>query len=160
MTSTRRGALGALLALPAASLPAIAGAQAGLSEQEAHFLALAPKILPLAAALNAASLEVHRLYEAAGEAAGPYPGRDNQRAHRAWVERGRVGRDANGYHDAWAVMNAADNALTTLVDGFDTVEMTTLPAILLKALLADLGEWWRESVVDDLQRYAEAQLCA
>jgi hypothetical protein len=57
-------------------------------------------------------------------------------------------------------MNAADKALTRLVDGFDEVEMSTLPAILLKAMLVDLGNWWKASVVADLQRYAEAQLCA
>lgn len=153
--STRRTALSALLALPALASPA-----ASLPEREAQFLALAPKILPLAQALNSAGLEAHRLYDAADEAAGPYPGRDNDRAHRAWIRRSHALRDINGYHEAWAAMNAADAALAPLVEGFDEVEMTTMPAILLKAMLVDLGDWWKDSVVADLQRYAEAQLCA
>jgi len=161
--STRRAALGAILAAPLASVSVAATAPhsgAPLPEREAKFLALAPRILPLARTLNAAGLEAHRRYEAAEEAAGPFPGLDSDRAHRAWIERSHAVRDINGYHEAWAAMNAADVALTPLVDGFDEVEMTTMSAILLKAMLIDLGDWWRESVIADLQRYAEAQLCA
>ncbi|WP_267358433.1 MULTISPECIES: hypothetical protein [unclassified Methylobacterium] len=131
-----------------------------LPEREAQFLALTPRILPLAKALNAAALEVHRLYEAGDETAGPFPGHDDGPLRSAWIKRSHAARDGNGYHEAWATMNAADKALTPLVDGFDEVEMTTLPAILLKAMLIGLGEWWKESVSADLQRYAEAQLCA
>jgi hypothetical protein len=103
IASTRRATLGAILAAPLASVPAVANvshAVETLPEREAEFLGLAPSILPLARAFNAASLEVHRLYEAANEAAGPYPGRDDKQAHRAWVSRGQAGRDSNGYHEA------------------------------------------------------------
>ncbi|MCJ2056602.1 hypothetical protein MKL09_08545 [Methylobacterium sp. J-048] len=160
MASTRRAALGALLALPAASLPALAATHGELPEREAQFLALAPRILPLVEALKSTWQEAHRLYTAAEDEAGTFPGYDDEKMRRAWVHRAKAARDANGYSDAWGVFNATDVALTQVVNGFDEVEMTTLPAILLKAMLVDLGDWWKDSVVADLQRYAEAQLCA
>ncbi|MCJ2107000.1 hypothetical protein MKK70_16770 [Methylobacterium sp. E-041] len=154
-TSQGRRAMLAGSVAAAMPLPALAATvQAG--DRETEFLALAPNLLPLIRRIGPAQAEAHRLYSAGDAAAGDYPGwtREDTSAADAWSEKAKATRDANGYSEAWTSANHLCIALARLADPYINEPMQTLPGIMLKLALADLGEWWSESALADVSRLA------
>ncbi|MCJ2037489.1 hypothetical protein MKK55_00710 [Methylobacterium sp. J-059] len=144
------GSMAAALPLPALAASTPPGAR------EAEFLALAPDLLPLIRRVGPAQAEAGRLFDAGDTAAGEHPGwiSDDTSAAEAWGVKAKATRDANGYDEAWALANTLSIALERLADPYINEPMQTLPGIMLKAALADLGEWWSESALADVSRLA------
>ncbi|GJD44905.1 hypothetical protein AFCDBAGC_2774 [Methylobacterium cerastii] len=148
----RRAVLAGSLAA-AMPLPALAATlQAG--DRETAFLALAPEITPLLRRLGPALAEMRRHAETAKAAAGDHPGWEDEAAGQAWVARLHAARDAAGYPGAWDAGNALCIALARRADPYLNEPMQTLPGIMLKAALNDLGDWWGESAQADVSRLA------
>ena len=156
--STRRAALGAILAAPLASVPVAATVSPrgdNLPEHEVRFLALIPQLRVLAPPLERAKVFVHALYEDGDRRAGEHPTWERPQAARAWVERAKAIRDRNGYSEAWEAWNNHAMKLENLVAEFMVLRMTTLPAIAWKARIADLLDSWEEQAGSDLSAWAK-----
>ncbi|TXN72740.1 hypothetical protein [Methylobacterium sp. WL8] len=152
-TSQGRRAMLAGSVAAALPLPALAATvQAG--DREAAFLALAPEIVPLVQRLGPALAESHRRNEAAEAEAAPFPGWRDEAVGNAWLARLHAAKAVHGCAEAWDAGNALCTALAHLADPFINEPMRTLPGIMLKAALNDLGEWWGESALADVSRLA------
>ncbi|MCJ2070896.1 hypothetical protein MKK75_19230 [Methylobacterium sp. J-030] len=162
--STRRAALGALLAAPLASVPAVAAVSplgGGLPDHEVQFLALIPQLRKLVLPIERAKAFAKALYEDGDHSAGEHPGWDDPPAAKAWRLRAEAARARNGYHEAWEAWAKHIDAVDKLVTDFMTERMTTLLAIGWKARVADLLDCWEEQVGYDLAAWArEDALCA
>ncbi|MCJ2070660.1 hypothetical protein MKK75_17995 [Methylobacterium sp. J-030] len=164
IASTRRAALGAILAAPLTSMPAAAWtAETGsdLPDHEVQFLALIPQLRTLVPPIEHAKASARALYEHGDRSAGEHPGWGDPPAAKAWRLRAEAARDRNGYHEAWEAWAKLTDAVDKLVTDFMTERMTTLPAISWKARVADLLDCWEEQAGYDLAAWArEDALCA
>lgn len=161
--STRRAALGAILAAPltGGAVMALPSGSAGLPEHEVQFLALIPQFRKLIPPIERAKAFAKALYADGERIAGEHPGWGDPLAAKAWRLRAEAARDANGYHEACEAWSKHTNAVDVLVTDFMTERMTTLLAIGWKARVADLLDCWEEQAGYDLAAWArEDALCA
>ena len=148
----RRAVLAGSLAA-AVPLPVLA-ASAPVGVREAEFLALAADLLPLVHRLGPVQAEWRLRNEAADIEAGPFPGWRDEAVGNAWLARLTASRDYQRCSKVWDVANEVSVAVAILADPFINELMQTLPAIMLKAALNDVGEWWGESALADVSRLA------
>lgn len=153
MPSTRRAALGALLSLPAASLPALA-APTAISADEARLLAIGPQLVRLLDEYDRRWAPVDASYKA-WEAAC-----DRLRATARWKER----EDIPEWKAYLAIRQPADeigDVAEELYEPFQDTPLVTLPAVLLRYRYAMTFEAFRDDALADLDRmWREGQLCA
>jgi type IV secretory pathway TrbF-like protein len=140
MSTSRRAALGAILAAPLASVPAVSAAT--LSEPEARFLALAPKLLALC--------ELHdRVWPLSRE---PYEQwcREIDRSNRPWREGDDDLPSYHAYCAARAPADRADEEAFELCKPFEDVRFTSFEAILLRHRVNMTFDWLSDEAADDL----------
>lgn len=158
---SRRGLIAGLTAAPLVAVSA--GAAPAVSDDEARFLALIPWLRTAIPTLEAAQQRSSDLfnegYEVAGERPDPSLGRI---AHVAWIDRAQARRRANGYHDAWQIVEALEAPLVEATDPFMDTPMTSLQGVAWKVRVG-LALGWNEAallagVADLTER--EGTLCA
>ena len=162
--STRRAALGAILAAPLASAPAVAltgNASSDVPDHEARFLALVPRLRALVPPLERAKAYMSTLYALGDRQAGDHPGWGDWKVASAWADRATAARKRNGYSEAWDAVNRHSAKIDELVSEFMDQRMTTLSAIAWKARLADALDCWEDEAGSDLAAWArEDEACA
>ena len=161
--STRRAALGAILAAPLTGgvVMALPSDSTSLPDYEARFLALAPTLLPKLTELDRVCAEATRLYSVA-EAAHPHPDprifdlESLKEAH----ERVVLTPEWQAYLTARVPADALDNQLDGTVSPFMELPMVSLPAILLKHRIGMTLGQYEDDAQSDISRLAQEVLCA
>ena len=139
--STRRAALGAILAVPLASMPVVA-APDSLSDDEVRFLALAPRLVPLLIEYDrvwAASKPYYEAYRKAADAAyncGKHDATDLPEWHAYGESRERA--------------DEIDAIAEELYQPFWNVRFVSFEAILLRHRFAMAFDWAEEGAREDL----------
>ncbi|MDP4006924.1 hypothetical protein [Methylobacterium sp. NEAU K] len=159
--STRRAALGAILAAPLASVPAVAAVPHDLPEHQVRFLALAPTLLPVLTEYDRLWAEATRLYGIA-EAAHPRP------EPRIFSFDALTEADRNiVITPVWRVYlttrrpaDDLDNRLEAIVSPFMDEPMLSLPAILLKHRIGITLGHYEDDAMGDIGRLTKEVLCA
>lgn len=164
-TSTRRAALGAILAGPLAGIAVAAspskGGQLGhLPDMEAQFLSLAPMMLPKLAEFDRLWAEAGRLYRVA-ESSCPRPDPEffNCIAEQAADRRMIAAPAWRAYMLAREPVDELDNLLDEIVSPFMNLPMTSFPAILLKYRIGMTLGQYEDDAISDIGRLAEELLC-
>lgn len=139
MSTSRRAALGAILAAPLASKPVAA---ITCSEVESRWLALAPKLLALC--------EVHdRTWPLSRE---PYEKWcwERERSGRPWSDQDEKMPSYRAYCKARAPADEADDQAMAACKPFEGVRFKTLDAILLRHRVTMTFDWLADEAADDL----------
>ncbi|GJE77257.1 hypothetical protein [Methylorubrum suomiense] len=157
--TTRRIALGAILAVPFAPVPAMAAPN--LSKQEREFIALVPWLQSVVPEAEEAAQLKHTLYEAAMEKAGRWRHDETTTEHHARLRRVERAQRENGYNQAWERMTALEEPIGDATRELMGYPMTTPTAIAWKARLAILFDCWHEEALDDMAALVgRARQCA
>ncbi|WP_267356480.1 MULTISPECIES: hypothetical protein [unclassified Methylobacterium] len=149
--STRRAALGAILAAPLASVPAVAVAP-HLPDHEARLLAIGPQLVSLLDEYDRLWALVHPYYEAWEQASERFPIPRWQHAERLpeWAAYLAARRPADAVNDRIEALYSPDDE-----------PMTTLPAILLRLRYAMTFDAFVDDALDELRELWRRQpLCA
>lgn len=149
--STRRAALGAILAAPLASLPVMAAASA-VTAVEARFLALAPRVVPL---LD----EYDRLWEASRPFYEAYRQVADVR-WRAGMQDTHDGPEWRAYEESRRRADEIDDILLGLYEPFRDERFVGFEAILLRHRFAMTFDWADDGAMGDLTALWEARRCA
>lgn len=151
--STRRAALGALLALPAASLPAIAESP-DVSVAEAQLLAIGPQLVRLLNEYDRRWAPVDACFQVWEAACG------RLRAAGRWKEREDI-PEWKAYLAAREPVDEVGDVVEALFEPFQDTPLTTLPAVLLRYRYAMTFDAFRDDALADLDRlWREGKLCA
>ncbi|MGU3422314.1 hypothetical protein [Methylobacterium sp. D54C] len=155
MASTRRAALGAILAAPLASVPSVA-AEAILPDHEARFLAIAPQLVAMLDEYDRLASHYKAAYEAWSQARRDFvipqwPEAEKLPEWRAYI----VAREP------------ADALFVRIEELYDPTEesdaqaFTTLPAIMARLRYALTFEEWTDEAMADVREYLRRHpLCA
>ena len=149
--TTRRTALGALLALPAASMPVVAAST--VSPEERALLAIGPQLVKL--------LDEYDLLWSRCEA--PYAAWEQARDSLLPSQRGEYDEmpEWAAYMEARRPADELDTEIVRLYEPFLAVPLTTLPAILLRHRYGMTFQACRDDALADLdRRWREGTLCA
>lgn len=150
--STRRAALGAILAAPLASVPAVA-ALAPLPDHEARLIANGPELVRLLDEYDRLWGPVHAYYEAWERASERFPVPRWQSAEKL--------PEWGAYLAARAPADDVNDRIEALYSPDTRQRMTTLPAILLRLRYALTFENAVDDALDDLREvWARQPLCA
>ncbi|MCJ2048540.1 hypothetical protein [Methylobacterium sp. J-070] len=150
--STRRAALGAILAAPLASVPAVA-ALSHLPGQESRFIAIGPQLVQLLDEYDRLWAPVRSYYEAWERAAERFPIPRWQLAEKL--------PEWGAYLAAREPADAVNDRLVSLYEPFEDEPMTTLPAILLRLRYALTFDAFAEDAMDELrEHWRRHPLCA
>ncbi|MGX9982942.1 hypothetical protein [Methylobacterium fujisawaense] len=148
--STRRAALGAILAAPLASAPAIASTSA-LSDDEVRFVALGPQIVPMLDEYDRIWEAKAPFYEAWSKASekirGPSNGSEEIPEWHAYVESRRPADEI-------------DNSLDEMLMPFEGIRFVSFEAIMLRHRIAMTFDYRADDVEADVRAYWEARACA
>lgn len=148
--STRRAALGAILAAPLASVPAMAASNT-VSGDEARFLALAPRIVSMLDEMDRVWAIARPLYEKWNAAREALYG-------RSWRDH----EDLPEWHDYVSARQPADDldeALDDLYAPFMNVRFVSFDAILLRHRIGMTLEHFDDDAKDDMTALWEARRC-
>lgn len=157
--STRRAALGAILAVPFVPVPAIAAPD--LSKQEREFIALVPWLQAVVPAAEEAGRKMSFLWNAAVEEAGPWRHDATGLEQLQRRERLEEAKVRNGYHAAWRRMVDLQEPISDSVRTLMGYPMTTPTAVAWKARLSILLDCWQEEALDDMAALVgRARTCA
>ncbi|MCJ2053929.1 hypothetical protein [Methylobacterium sp. J-070] len=154
--STRRAALGAILAAPLASVPAVAltaTVRSDLPDDEARFLALAPRMIAL---LN----EYDRLWLLKDE---PYAAWEKARLKvhgRKWKHQSENLPEWHAYIAARRPADAIDSVLEELYEPFAHVRFVSFEAIMLRHRYGMTFSWAEDDALDDMTALWRARACA
>ena len=161
--STRRAALGAILAAPltGGAVMALPSGTGKLPDHEAQFLALAPTLLPKLAEYDQLWAEATRLYSVA-ESVHPRP---DPRIFDLDIQSEADRRivltpEWRAYLTARVPADALDNQIEAIVTRFMDLPMASLPAILLKHRIGMTLGQYEDDARRDIGRLAKEVLCA
>ncbi|MGE8126844.1 hypothetical protein ACQKQD_07690 [Methylobacterium sp. NPDC080182] len=149
--STRRAALGAILAAPLASVPALAATQ-NLPEAEARFIAIGPQLVPLLDEFDrlwAIAKAAHADWWKAGEHL-PRPRWPAMESLPEWKI----------YSDLVEPAEKVGDAAWALYDPFDGLHLTSLQAVLLRCRWAASFDLEEEAMADIKRLWREGTICA
>ncbi|KAA0122248.1 hypothetical protein CIW48_19860 [Methylobacterium sp. P1-11] len=150
--TSRRAALGAILAAPLASVPVIA-AQSVLPDHEARLLAIGPQLVALLDEYDRLKPQWVEAYEAWSKA----------RQHFAipqWPEAEKL-PEWQAYCLARVPADAVNDRIEELYSPCDAEPCNTLPAIMLRFRYAMTFEEWIDEAMADLREYMRRHpLCA
>lgn len=150
--STRRAALGAILAAPMASVP-VAAALSTLSGDEARFLALAPRIVPMLDRFDRIWAAAHEFYEA-WDAAQKKLNTDK------WTEKSEHLPEWHAYVAARAPSDEIDEAFAELYQPFEDVRFVSFEAIMLRFRIGMSFDHLSDDASDDMEALWRARGCA
>ena len=153
--STRRAALGAILAAPltGGAVMALPSGSASLPDDEARFLVIGPQLVKLLDEYDRLWEPSHAAYEA-WQAAGrhlPIPRWPAMEALPEWKV----------YCDVRQPADDLNEVLKALYEPFEDLHLTSLPAVLLRCRYAATFETYQEEALADIARlWREGTLCA
>lgn len=146
--STRRAALGAILAAPLASLPAIAA----LGSDETRFLASASRIVAMLNEYDRLWAASRPFYEAWLKAAEHLIG-------DRYLERDTI-PEWGTYCESRRAADEIDAELYDLHESFEGVQFQSADAIMLRHRIALTFDWAEQDAGDNVKAYWEARQCA
>lgn len=153
--STRRAALGAILAAPftGGAVMALPSGSEPLPDDEARFLAIGPQLVKLLDEYDRLWEPSHAAYEA-WQAAGrhlPIPRWPAMEALPEWKV----------YCDVRQPADELNEVLKALYEPFEDTHLTSLPAVLLRCRYAATFDTYQEEALADIARlWREGTLCA
>lgn len=150
--STRRAALGAILAAPLASMPAVA-ATSTVSGDEARFLALAPRLIAL---LD----EYDRLWLLKDEPYATWEAAREKRFGQSYRRETEETPEYHAYIEARRPADELDAILEELYEPFQDIRLVTIEAIMLRHRYGMTFETFRDDVLEDLDAIWRARACA
>jgi hypothetical protein len=160
--STRRAALGAILAAPltGGTVMALPSASTSLSDHEARFLALAPTLLPKLTEFDRLWEESSRLYDEARQAhPRPDPEIFDLAAQEGAPKSIKVTPEWQAYLASREPTDELDSQLDAVLLPFMDEPMVSFPAILLKCRIGMSLRQYQDDAVGDLERLAKEVLC-
>lgn len=151
--STRRAALGAILVAPLASVPAVAltaNIRSVLPDDEARFLALAPRMIAL---LN----EYDRLRLLWKE---PYAAWEKARGRGRWKPEHESLPEWSTYLELRQPADEIDGILEALYEPFAQVRFISFEAIMLRHRYGMTFSWAEDDALDDMTALWRARACS
>lgn len=142
--TSRRAALGAILAAPLASVPAVA-APAALPDYEVRLIALGPQLIALCDELDRLWPASHETYAAWSKASQKFP-------TPCW-EKAELLPEWQDYLDTREPLDAVDDQIDQLVGSFIREPMQSLPGITLRLRYAASYEGEEAGALADLCEY-------
>ncbi|MCJ2049324.1 hypothetical protein [Methylobacterium sp. J-070] len=152
--STRRAALGAILAAPLASVPVVANFpdSGKLPDDEARFLAIGPQLVQL---LN----EYDRLWAVAKTAHADWWKAGEHLPSPRWPAMESL-PEWKVYSDLVEPAEKVGDAIRALYEPFDGLHLTSLRAVLLRCRWAASFGCEEEAMADIVRLWREGTLCA
>lgn len=152
--STRRAALGAILAAPPASVPAgatVSAPASNLAEHEAELLALAPRLIPLLDEFDRLWSQVAPFYEAWERASKRLRPRDWQAMEQLpeWA----------AYIEARRPADELDHQIEALYEPYMNVSVNILAGIMLKHRYGVSIDAFRDDALTEPDRLWRARAC-
>jgi hypothetical protein len=146
--TSRRAALGAILAAPLTSVPAVAA----LGSDETRFLASASSVVARLDEYDRLWAESQPFHEAWFKAAEHLIG-------ERYLERDTI-PEWGIYCESRRVADEIDAELYDLHESYSGVRFQSLDAIMLRHRFALTFEWAEQDAADDVKAYWEARTCA
>ncbi|WP_419829867.1 hypothetical protein [Methylobacterium sp.] len=153
--STRRAAIGAILAAPLASVPVVAltaNIPSDLSDLEARFIALAPRLVPLLDEYDRLRLLWNEPYAAWEKA--------RETGKRHWKPSDEKLPEYQTYLKVREPADEIDRICEQMYDPYHDLRLVSFEAIKLRHRFGMTFDWARDDLLDDLDAIWGREACA